>query len=338
MTDAFANAATIVRGAFLRIDPEVTLKAVDTLDLRAHAKVSAVVGVPLRQLQQRRDVVAFATSAPLAAVKGLLELLALTPLEKTIELLGDHAESPTFEQLSEAVDQLLASGSTNDDVVAVLVYAIGESFPAAAHCRRLLEEREAFALPALPEVAATAVLAPPREVSAEIREQRKARREEEKRRKKSASSARPPRPTKAKGGATRPTTAATAPASAPRPTPEVRRSLLLTPLETSRFDTDHPLVGAVVVAEVPFDALDPAQSELKSKERPTLVVAGSPEELLVRPIYSNPSPRRIIFQPWRRVGLDHVSYVADERVVVSNRGPELQQLGQLTTPEWNALT
>jgi hypothetical protein len=339
MTDASANANNIVRVAFLKIDPEVTLRAADSLDLRAHAKVSAVVGVPLRQLQQRRDVTAFATTAPLAAVRGLLEVLSLAPLEKTIELLGDHAESPTYDQLSEAVDQLLASGSSNDDVVAVLAYAVGASFPAAPHCRRLLEERPEFSLPALPDVVAPAVLAAPREVSAEIREQRRNRREDEKRKRKSASSARPPRPTKAKGGSTRPDAGATKPASVTPPTSEERRRLLLTPLETSRFDAEHPLVGAVLVVEIPFDAQDPDQPDVKSKDRPVLVVAASSEELLVRPIYSNPSPARTLFQPWRRVGLDHVSYVADERVVVANAGLEpVQQLGQLTTPEWNSLT
>ena len=339
MTDASGAANTIARAALVKIDPEVTLTAVDTLDLRAHAKVSAVVGVPLRQLQQRRDVAAFAASAPIAAVKGLLEMLAVAPLEKTIELLGEHAESPTYDQLSDAVDQLLASGATSDDVVAVLAYAIGESFPAAPHCRRLFEEREVLALPELPDVVAPTVLAAPRQVSAEIREQRRARREEEKRRKKTGSSARPPRPTKAKGGPARADARATTPASVTRLVPEERRRLLLTPLEIARFDDDHPLVGAVLVVEIPFDAEDREQPDVKSKDRPVLVVAASSEELLVRPIYSNLSPARTLFQPWRRVGLDHVSYIADARVVVAkpaNVPP--QQLGQLTTPEWNSLT
>ena len=338
MTDASASANTIVRAAFLKIDPDVTLRAADSLDLRAHAKVSAVVGVPLRQLQQRRDVTAFATTAPLAAVRGLLEVMALAPLEATIELLGDHADSPTYEQLSEAVDQLLASGSSNDDVVAVLAHAIGASFPAAPHCRRLLEERLELSLPALPEVVAPTVLAAPKEVSAEIREQRKLRREDEKKKKKSASSARPPRPTKAKGGSSRPDTRSTTPPPPPPPSEE-RRRLLLTPLETSRFDVEHPLVGAVLVVEVPFGGNDGDQPDVKSKDRPALVVAASNDELLVRPVYSNPSPARTLFQPWRRVGLDHVSYVADERVIVSIADLEpLQQLAQLTTTEWNSLT
>ncbi|MHB8378747.1 MAG: hypothetical protein ACYDB2_02370 [Acidimicrobiales bacterium] len=339
MTDPSASASTIIRAAFLKIDPDVTLRAVDSLDLRAHAKVSAVVGVPLRQLQHRRDVTAFATTAPLAAVRGLLEVMAHTPLEATIELLGDHAESPTYDQLREAVDQLLASGASNDDVVAVLAHAVGASFPAAPHCRRLLEERHELALPPLPEVVAPTVLAPPREVSAEIREQRRSRREDEKRKKKSASSARPPRPTKAKGGSTRPDVGAATPSRVARTTPDVRRSILLTPLEKSRFDTGHPLVGAILVAEIPFDARDADQPDVQSKDRPVLVVATSSQELLVRPIFSNPSPTRTLFQPWRRVGLDHVSYVADERVVVSIAGNEpLQSLAQLTTPEWNSLT
>jgi hypothetical protein len=89
--------------------------------------------------------------------------------------------------------------------------------------------------------------------------------------------------------------------------------------------------------EVPFDALDPDLPDVSSKERPALVVAASGDELLLRPIYSNPSTTRSIFQPWRRVGLDHVSYIDDVRVVVANVDPHVQ-VGQLTVSEWNALS
>lgn len=340
MTDASSNANTIVRCVFLKIDPEITLRAVDTLDLRAHAKVSPVVGVPLRQLQQRRDVDVFAVTAPVAALKSLLELLALAPLEKIVEYLGDHAESPSYEQLVGAVDQLLASGSSNDDVAAVLAYAVGESFPAAPHCRRLFEEREEFALPALPELVAPAVLASPREVSPEIRELRKTRREEEKRRRKTSSSTRPPRASKPKSGApTRPDLSVRASPLVTPPPNERRRRVRFTPLEMVRFNVDHPLVGSVLVVDVPFEAHDPEHPEVSSKDRPALVVAVSDEELLVRPIYSSQSPTRSIFQPWRRVGLDHVSFIDGARVVVSHvRSDPLRQLGHLTIPEWNALT
>jgi hypothetical protein len=339
VADVSSSANGVMRAALLKIDPATVLEKVDTLDLRAHARVSAVIGVPLRQLQQRRDVTAFATTAPVAAIRATLELLAMSPLETVIGLLGDHAESPTYEQLAGAIDEYLTGGATTDEVVAVLAYAVGESYPAAPHCRRLLDEREEFALPLLPEVAAPSVLAAPREVSAELREQRRARREEEKRRKKPGSPSRPPRPAKTK------------PASPPRgetpsmdtavttPPPLERRRLLLTPLESSRFDVNHPLVGTVLLADIPFDAVDPDQPETMSKERPALVVAASKDEALVRPIYSNQSPSRSVFQPWRRIGLDHVSFIDDARVSVSLASTELQRsLAQLTIEEWNAIS
>src|ERR1700728_4517011 len=109
-----------MRAALAKIEPATVLAKVDTLDLRAHARVSAVIGVPLRQLQQRRDVTAFATTAPVAAIRATLELLAMSPLETLIGLLGDHAESPTYEQLVAAIDEFVSGGATTEDVVAVL--------------------------------------------------------------------------------------------------------------------------------------------------------------------------------------------------------------------------
>jgi hypothetical protein len=108
-------------------------------------------------------------------------------------------------------------------------------------------------------------------------------------------------------------------------------------MEESRFDADHPLAGSVVVIEVPFDALDPVQPDVTSKERPVLVVAASSEELLVRALYSQTSATRSIFAPWRRVGLDHVSYIDDARLALTQGSEPLRPLGQLTTAEWNAL-
>ena len=294
-----------------------------------------MVGVPLRQLQQRRDVEAFATSAPTAAVRALLEVIAMTPLEKVIELLGDHAEHPSYEQLADAIDLFLAGGGSTDDALSVLAYAIGDGFPAAVHCRRLLSERERFALPELPDAQTPTVLAPPREVSPEIREQRRRRREEEKHRKKIATPPRAPRSARPKNSTPPRPSVSTTPV-APH-VPEARRRALLTPLEESRFDPDHPLAGSVVVVEVPFDTPDPDQPDVTSKERPVLVLAASSDELLVRALYSQTSPTRSIFGAWRRIGLDHVSYVDDARVVVA-QGPEpLRPLGQLTTAEWNSL-
>ncbi|MGA2123120.1 MAG: hypothetical protein ABSG58_01710 [Acidimicrobiales bacterium] len=335
MTDATSNANTVMRAALLKMDVDHVLGVVDTLDLRANAKVSAVVGVPLRQLQQRRDVEAFAVSAPVAAVRGLLEVIALPPLEKIIELLGDHAENPSYERLAGAIDEFLRSGGSVDDALSVLAFAVGDNFPAAPHCRRLLAEREEFALPEIPDAQANSVLAPPREVRPEIREQRKQRREEEKRKKKALSPSRVPSRAHPKNTATVRPGAPAAPT--PPSVPEVRRRAILTPLEESRFDPDHPLAGSLVLVDVPFDAVDPAQPEVTSKERPAIVVAASTEELLVRPLYSQDAVTRSVFSPWRRVGLDHVSYIDDARVIVIQASDTARPLAQLTVAEWNSL-
>jgi hypothetical protein len=259
----------------------------------------------------------------------------VAPLEQVIELLGDHAEHPTYDQLSLAIDEFLHAGGSTDDALSVLAHAIGEGFPAAAQCRQLIMEREEFALPEIPEGHTATVLAPPREVRPEIREQRKQRREDEKRRKKVATPPRAPRSAKPKNSALPRPSANVSPVDPT--TPESRRRVLLTPLEESRFDAEHPLAGSVVVIEVPYDALDPVQPDVTSKERPALVVAASSDELLVRPLYSHTSPARSVFAPWRRVGLDHVSYIDDTRLAVALGPDPLRPLGQLTAAEWNAL-
>jgi hypothetical protein len=334
MTPTTGNAAETARRAMLKISESTILTTVDGLDLRGNAKLSAVVGMPLRNLQQRRDVVAFAVSAPIAAVTALLELLAMSPLEKVIVALGDHADTPNFEQLSDAVDAVIRDGAASDDVIAVLAFAICEEFPAAPHCRRLMDEHPEWVLPELPVVEVASKNFTPKETDPEVKEQRRKRREEEKKRRRGPTSSRPPRPAKSK-----PPVKAQAPPSASRATSESvesRRPIIFTPAELERFNPEHPLAGSVVIVEVPFDAVDPDAPEQKAKERPALVVAASDEAMLVRPIYSNGAPTRSVLQAWRRLGLDHVSYVDDARVVVVAPTGSLERVGRLSDQEWNA--
>jgi hypothetical protein len=328
------NAAEISRRAFLKISETTILTTVEGLDLRGHAKISAVVGIPLRNLQQRRDVTAFAVSAPIAAVSALLELLAMSPLEKVVVALGDHADTPNFEQLRDAIDAIVRDGASADDVVAVLAFAIAEEFPAAPHCRQLMEEHPEWALPELPVVEVASPSFTPRETDPAIKEQRRRRREEEKKRKRGPTSQRPARPAKVK-----PAPKASAPPSAPRTvvdSVEARRGILFTPAELERFDPEHALVGTVVILEVPFDAVDPDVPEQRAKARPALVVAASDDAVLVRPIYSSDGPTRSVLQSWRRLGLDHVSYLDDTRVMVPAATASLERVGRLSDPEWNA--
>jgi hypothetical protein len=335
VTPTTGDAAEISRRALLKISESTILTTVDGLDLRGHAKISAVVGIPLRNLQQRHDVATFAATAPIAAVTALLEVLAMSPLEKVIAALGEYADTPNFEQLSAAVDDVRRDGSSVDDVVAVLAFAIAEGFPAAPHCRRLFEERDDLALPYLPDIVTSPTVHAPKETDPEIKEQRRRRREDEKKRKRGPTSQRPPRPTKVKAVAK---TRDAPPASRKSldESFERRRSMIFTPAELERFDPEHAMAGVVVIVEVPFDATDPAAPELKSKERPALVVAASADALLVRPIYSSAAPTRKVLQAWRRLGLDHVCYLDDVRVVVSVATESLERVGRLTDQEWNA--
>jgi len=336
MTTLTASSHDVMRRAIAKLDPDALMQVVDALQLQG-AKISAVVAVPLRSLQKKRDVVAFAASAPIDAVSGLLELVSMDPLEKIIAALGDHAEAPTYDQLSAALASLREELST-DQIVAVLAFAIGHDFPAGPHCRRLLSEDEALALPDLEITVGQTSLLSPKVVDESVREQRRRRREEEKARKqaRAAKASAPRHPVKAK---VEKKVVAVTPASAAAPTPVVdvtRREPLLTPAELALYDAHHPLAGAVVTTEVPFDAVDPMIPEQQSKIRPALVVAASDKGLLVRGIYSNPSPTRTVFSAWRRLGLDHVSYLEGARTMVRS-GAEVTKLGVLTDAEWNAL-
>ncbi|MDE3030981.1 MAG: hypothetical protein KGI65_05095 [Acidobacteriota bacterium] len=332
-----ASATDIVRRSLIKIDAARVLSVVDELDLRPGARVTAVVGVPLRSLQQRRDVAAFAASAPVPAVRALLEVIALEPLDRVVVALGEHAESPTYEQLAGALDSLVLAGMVDDDVVAVLCFAIGESFPAAAHCRRLLDEREAWRLPELATATPSAVPSTVRGVDPAVKEARRQRREAQRRKKPST----PPPPRHAKAAKV-PRSEMTASPAAPA-TPRAaelsvheRRAPRLTPRELALFDGAHPLVGSIVLADVPYDAIDPTAEEASAKERPALVVAASETGALVRGIYSQHFVNRHVFTPWRRLQLDHVSYISDERVAVEWASP-LVTLGELTDEEWNGL-
>jgi hypothetical protein len=336
MAATSGNAAEFARRALLKIGEPTILTAVDGLDLRGHAKISAVVGIPLRNLQQRHDVASFATTAPMAAVTALLELLAMETVEKVIAALGDHADTPNFEQLSGAIDEVRLAGSSVDDVIAVLAFAVAEAFPAAPHCRQLFDEREEYQLPELPDAVVSSLSLTPKETDPQVKEQRRLRREEEKKRKRGPMSQRPPRPTKTKAVAK---VRATSPESRALNTESIegRRAMIFTPGELEHFDPEHALVGTVIIVDVPFDATDPLAPEQKSKDRPALVVAASGDALLVRPIYSSAAAARHVFGAWRRLGLDHVCYVDDARVVVNVSATEsLERVGRLTDQEWNA--
>ena len=334
MTSAQTPADALRRG-LARFDETLVLEVVTSLDLRPSTKISPAVGMPLRGLQQRRDVTSFVASAPLVAVRSLLELLVARNLDRIIELLGEHSERPTYEQMLAAVDAMRAEGVSDADLAALLAFAVGEQFPAAEHCRRLIDERDEFALPEVEVVEPTGSLLTPKDVDPAVREARRQRREAAKNKKKPASPS-PPRPAKTRAVAS--VDAATPPASVSiAPALVERRRITLTPAEAKLVNADHVKAGMVVSVEIPFDSIDPALPDVRAKHRPAVVVAASESTLLVRGIYSNQFANRQLFGPWRRLGLDHVSYVSDERQVIDVSETPVTELARLTDEEWNSL-
>ncbi len=323
----------VVRRGLVRLDADAVMEVVATLDLRPSTKISPAVGMPLRGLQQRRDVASFAVGAPIAAVRALLELMVAANLDRIVELLGEHSEHPTYDQLARAVDVMSADGVADGDLAALLAFAIGEQFPAAPHCRRIIEERPSYALPEVEMPTAASALRAPTDGAPAGRHARRRRRESAKSKKKAPTS--PPRPIR-KVRADTP-----GPASRERVTAPVaasgRRRAKLTPAEARLVDPDHPRSGTIAMVEVPFSARDPETPEIRAKDRPALVVAASASVWLVRGIYSNPNTDRQLFSPWRRLGLDHVSYISDERqMIVAPAGPVVE-VARLTDTEWNSL-
>ncbi|MHB8333294.1 MAG: hypothetical protein ACYDEH_00135 [Acidimicrobiales bacterium] len=329
-----AGPAEAIRRGLARLDEAAVLEVVSSLDLRPSTKISPAVGMPLRGLQQRGDVSSFAASAPLIAVRSLLELLVAGSLDQIIELLGEHSERPTYDQMAAAVDAMRADGTDDAQLAALLAFAIGEQFPAGEHCRRLIEERPEFALPSVVVVESSGSLLSPKEVDPAIREARRLRREVAKSKKKVV--APPSRPVKPKSVVDVSTPAPPIDSTA-APLVVARRHVTLTPAEARLVDAGHARAGSVVSVEIPFDSIDPATPDVHAKQRPAVVVAASDSALLVRGIYSNQFANRQLFGPWRRLGLDHVSYISDERQVIDLPATPVVELARLTDEEWNSL-
>jgi hypothetical protein len=145
---ARSDATQLARRSLASLDASRVLGLVDQLDLRPAPGVNPVSLVPLKSLRQKRDVNVFAKTAPIASVALLLEVIGGDALEAVVEHLGDHAENPSLEQLTAAVTAAQSGDITSDEVLAMFAYAVVAEFPAAPHCRALLEESGSFTLTA----------------------------------------------------------------------------------------------------------------------------------------------------------------------------------------------
>lgn len=150
------------------------------------------------------------------------------------------------------------------------------------------------------------------------------------------------------------------PSETERAVPSLVRRPTLTPSELKEFDAGDPLVGALVFVWVPFtvddeernsgDGLDgqgPAGSDGgpneggNGKRRPCVVIAVAPDQLLVKPCYSEGGRKgrdwtSVPVREWRRAGLDQPTWIGAETIRLT-RPTTLQSLGRLTVADWNAL-
>ncbi len=330
-----AQSVHTARRALLTFDRTELLSLVDELDLRPGAGLNAAIGVPLKNLQKGRDLERFATLAPPAAVSALLQLVCGHALNAVVDELGDNSANPTHDELETALRAVRARDVTRDQALAVLVIAIVDAFPAAAHCQAIIDSDPDYALAELPESAPVSRITTTKSVDPAVKEQRQRRREEQKAKKKPVPAPVPPRRSRAVTPPAAPVVSAE-PAASPLP-PEEWRSVRLTPRESERFVSAPPAAGTIVLADVAFDDVDPLVPDQTSKERPALVVAASGDAVLVRPIYSLDGPGRMLFGPWRRAGLNKACYVSDDRIVVEAPLHTLTRVGNLTVSEWNAL-
>jgi hypothetical protein len=103
---------------------------------------------------------------------------------------------------------------------------------------------------------------------------------------------------------------------------------------------DDPLIGATVVAYIPFN--DPEDGHLTGKHRPSVVIAAAgADQLVVRPCYSegglqSRTWRSVEIKDPRAAGLDKGGYVSSEEFAV-DRTDIGDQIGRLAREDWNML-
>ena len=359
ITDSARSA--MVRAAVARVGRD-ELKTALALTADPRFQAPTAIGNALNALRKHRDPAGVVTRSQYrAAVPYVAAALADACLARTIEVLGDHSDDPTREQLLDALDQVRASYP--DTTIAVMLATVADDdMPASDLCFEILSDDPRFGLTGVsdaeagaeqPRPAGTArpALSPEQR---EVRRQKKQRDAEERRKKLEAArkAGEQVRRDRKKERATSSGAGSggsggsggfgsSGGSAAPTVAPRVNRRATLTPLQEQEFDRLDPLAGAVIFAWVPFDPSVPDPSEVEGKSRRCVVVAGSPTHLLVRPGYSDGGTKSrdwksVPLGHWRRAGFDRPTWIDGETLRIP-RPPDQQPVGRLTPEDWNAL-
>jgi hypothetical protein len=350
--------AAMVRAAVARVGRDQLRQALAFM-VDSQVAVPKAVGNALNALRKHRDPTQVVTRAQYrAALPYVAAAVSDGCLTRTIEVLGDHSDDPTREQLVEAVEQV--RDSFDDVTVAVMLASVADGdMPASDLCFDLLATDERYGLTGVTEPETEPDTAPPAatpapEVSAEQREARrlKKQRDAAERRKKAEAARRASEQLRRarkqeRAAASGPGGAGSSPdragtgSTALGETPRLIRRASLTPLQEEQFDRDDPWVTGVIYAWVPFDAVDPSQPGIDGKSRRCVVVAGSPSELLVRPGYSDGGVKSrdwksVPLGHWRRSGFDQPTWI-DTEILRVPRPDDQEPVGWLSPEDWNAL-
>jgi hypothetical protein len=346
----------VLRAAVANVDREEMKAALaSTSDPRFAAPKA--IGNALNALGRHRDPVEVVGRTPYrAALPYVAAAIADACLARTIEVLGDHSDDPTREQLLDALDQV--RGSYSDVTIAVMLASVANGdMPASDLCFDILAGDDRFGVAHRSDVAPADGSEKPvhradRAVTPEQREARRLKKQkdaEERRRKAAAArkageqvrrmrkqdrSRHPAGPDPGSGEAR----------SAAGVAPRLTRRAALTPAQEEEFDRADPWAAGVVFAWVPFDLADATQPGVEGKEgkaRPCVVVAGSGTHLLVRAGYSEGGSKSrdwksTPLRQWKRAGFDRPTWI-DAAFLRVPRDQTQAPVGWLTPDDWNAL-
>jgi hypothetical protein len=394
---------SLLAAALSKVDDADLRAAIDRLGSRSD--IPRVVVNAANALRRSRAVSAAVARPPYrAALPYVATAVADDCLARTVEVLGDNSDDPTREQLAEALDVVRESFS--DSIIAVMLAAVvaDDAMPAAGVCLDIATSDERFGLtdwePAADDDDASRDVDPSGEgagprlaaggdgahedrgASAEQRATRRARRravaDDRRRRQENAE-----RATARIRSARKQERAVSSPPrvvpSSPdrRSAPALVRQPSLSPAQREEFDTTDPLVGAVVVAWVPFDrnapddgdapgggrsdgrratggegegevtddagaSSGPGEPESEGgKVRPCVVIGVSADHLLVRPGYSEGGRKS---RDWTSVPVSHWQAAGLDQPTwigvetVRVPRPELTSAARrLSVVDWNAL-
>jgi len=352
--------ASLVRFAVARVGrDEMKAALVRTNDPTFQAP-KAVTNA-LNALRKHRDPAGVVTRPQYrAAVPYLAAVVADACLSRTIEVLGDHSDDPTEEQLLEALEEV--RGSFSDVTVGVMLASVADGdMPASDLCFSVADGDERFGLTGwgVQQGTGPGRQSAPSVERATTPEQREARRlkkqkdADERRRKLEAARKAGEQVRRARKQERSNAASAAAMASAHEPgrpgaaegreasvAPRLTRRASLTPAQEDEYDRNDPWTTGVVYAWVSFDSVDPDQPEVGGKSRRCVVVAGSATALLVRPGYSEGGMKSRDWKSaplrhWKQAGFDQPTWIDSETLAVPR--PEEGPVGWLAPEDWNAL-